>query len=85
MKQSFDHIRADVSQLTDEPISFMDLRHKVDVLFRKEAASIAKQNLKLQSRGQQVSEARREAEVFNCWMDGFVSYTLLIYHSEPFS
>lgn len=52
----------------------MELLHKTDGLVRKETANVAKQNLKLQSRGQKVTDARREAEVFDSWMTDFVSW-----------
>lgn len=65
-------------KLTDEPMSFAELRHKTDGLVRKETALVAKHNLKLKSRGQLVSELRKEAEVYDSWLTEFVSYVWLL-------
>lgn len=51
----------------------MELLHKTDTLVRKETTHIARHNLKLQSRGQHVSEQRKEGEIYASWLSEFVS------------
>lgn len=55
----------------------MELLHKTDGLVRKETAHVARHNLKLQSKGQRVSDQRKEAEVFYSWLTEFVSYIVI--------
>lgn len=57
-------------------MSFTDLLHKTDALVHTETVHVRRHNLKLQSRGQHVSDQRKEAEVMESWMTEFVSFIL---------